>query len=174
MARVSVFRLSHRPYRDRRISTHCGLVARAFGAEEILYSGVKDTSMELSIRNVVKDWGGSFGVEFERNWRDAIRGFKGRVVHLTMYGIPLQEKIKQIRQNPRIMVVVGGEKVPPDVYKLADFNIAVTSQPHSEVAALAVFLHEYFQGRETGKVFEKPKKKVVPQERGKKVVSPLD
>ena len=170
MAKVTVLRLSHRPYRDRRISTHCGLVARAFGADGILYSGFKDTQMELSINNVVKEWGGPFGVDFERNWRDAIRKFRGRVVHLTMYGIPLQKKISQLRQHPNIMVVVGGEKVPPEVYKMADFNIAVTSQPHSEVAALAIFLHEYFRRKELGKRFEGNRKRVVPQERGKKVV----
>ena len=92
MGKVTVLRLGHRPYRDRRISTHCGLVARAFGADGILYSGIKDTEMELSISNVVKEWGGSFTVKYERNWRDVIRKFRGKVVHLTMYGIPVQKK----------------------------------------------------------------------------------
>ncbi len=167
---VTVFRLSHRPCRDRRISTHCGLVARAFGAERILYSGTRDTQMEMSVRNVVKQWGGPFTVEYRKDWKAAIRDFRGKVAHLTMYGIPLRKRINRIRQHSSIMVVIGGGKVPPDAYKLADWNISVTSQPHSEVAALAVFLHEYFQGKEVAKRFRKARKAVIPQERGKKVV----
>ena len=59
--------------------------------------------------------------------------------------------------------------MPPEIYALADSNIAVSSQPHSEVAALAVFLHEYFDGKELEKKFKNAKIRVVPQERGKKV-----
>ena len=36
---------------------------------------------------------------------------------------------------------MGSEKVPGDLYGLADVNVAVGNQPHSEVAALAVLLH---------------------------------
>ncbi|MCK7488956.1 MAG: hypothetical protein MZU79_00960 [Anaerotruncus sp.] len=38
------------------------------------------------------------------------------------------------------MIVVGAEKVPPEIYQLADWNVAVGNQPHSEVAALAITL----------------------------------
>jgi tRNA (cytidine56-2'-O)-methyltransferase len=69
-----------------------------------------------------------------------------------------------------LLVIVGGEKVPPEAYRLADWNVAVTNQPHSEVAALAVFLHEYFQGRELRKRFERARRRIVPQARGKKIV----
>jgi tRNA (cytidine56-2'-O)-methyltransferase len=67
------------------------------------------------------------------------------------------------------LVVVGGTKVPGGVYGLADWNVSVTSQPHSEVSALAVFLHEFFGGRELGGVFEGARLRVSPQERGKRV-----
>jgi tRNA (cytidine56-2'-O)-methyltransferase len=40
--RVTVLRLGHRPERDKRITTHVGLVARAFGAEEMLLAGGGD------------------------------------------------------------------------------------------------------------------------------------
>ena len=36
---IVVLRLGHRIGRDARISTHCGLVARALGANKIIYSG---------------------------------------------------------------------------------------------------------------------------------------
>jgi tRNA (cytidine56-2'-O)-methyltransferase len=86
-----------------------------------------------------------------------------------MYGIPIQNKIKQLRRS-NVLVIIGSEKVPGEVYGLADFNIAVSNQPHSEVAALAIFLHEYFRGKELNKKFSAAKLKIIPQERGKKVV----
>ena len=58
---ISVLRLGHRPARDKRISTHVGLVARAFGADNLFYSGIKDSSFEKSIHGVVKQWGGPSG-----------------------------------------------------------------------------------------------------------------
>ena len=67
-------------------------------------------------------------------------------------------------------MIVGSEKVPAEVYQLADYNIGITNQPHSEIAALSVFLHEYFKGKEFGKKFKKSQIKIVPQERGKKVL----
>ena len=88
-----------------------------------------------------------------------------------MYGLPVQTVIKKVRKRRNVLVVIGAEKVPGEVYRLADYNIAVTNQPHSEVAALAVVLHEYFKGKELGKKFAKAKLKIIPQERGKKVIS---
>lgn len=167
---VTVLRLGHRPSRDKRISTHVGLVSRAFGAENIFYSGRKDSSLEKSIHLVSKQWGGTFGVAHVTDWKSLVREWSGKVVHLTMYGIPLGKRLARLRKERDLLVIVGGEKVPPEVFKLADFNIAVTNQPHSEVAALAVFLHECFGGKEPESRFSDARKKVVPQERGKKVV----
>jgi tRNA (cytidine56-2'-O)-methyltransferase len=87
-----------------------------------------------------------------------------------MYGMPVQSSIKKIRKCRNILAVVGAEKVPHEMYQMADFNVAVTSQPHSEIAALSVFLHEYFAGRELCKKFKAAKLKIIPQERGKKVI----
>lgn len=165
---VSVLRLSHRPARDKRISTHVGLVARALGADNIFYSGLKDSSLEKSLSSAVKQWGGPFGVSHVKNWKGMIKDWKGKTVHLTMYGLPIQKKITSIKKEKDILVIVGGEKVPWEVYELADFNIGVSNQPHSEVAGLAVFLHEYFSGKELEKRFKGYKRKVIPQARGKK------
>ena len=73
-----------------------------------------------------------------------------------------------------MLIVVGGMKVPGEVYDLADWNVAVTSQPHSEVSALAVFLHELFGGRELGAVFGDARLRIVPQTRGKSVEERLN
>ena len=65
-------------------------------------------------------------------------------------------------------MVVGGAKVPGEVYGLANWNVSVTSQPHSEVSALAVFLHELFEAQELDRVFEGARLSITPQDRGKR------
>ena len=172
--KIHVLRLSHRPFRDQRVSTHCGLVARAFGAEKMVYSGEKDEKLENSINKVVKNWGGSFRVEYTQSLRRIIGIYKKKkflIVHLTVYGMPIQKQMDRIRKSRKnILLLVGGEKVPPEIYTLSDFNISVTSQPHSEVSALAIFLDRYFNGKELETIFKKAKLRVVPVERGKKVI----
>jgi len=167
---IAVLRLGHRPGRDPRISTHCALVARAFGSDKMIYSGEHDAELEKSVGGIVRSWGGPFGIAYEKNWRKAIKDFPGKKVHLTMYGTPFKKKISEIRKSKNLLIIVGGQKVPSEVYHLVDYNLAVTGQPHSEVAALAVFLHEYFGGAELGKSFSGARISVIPQERGKKTV----
>lgn len=126
--------------------------------------------MEESISRVVSEWGGAFTFGFSGSWRRVISGWRGRVVHLTMYGLPVREVIPEIRgEGSDVLVVVGGAKVPGEVYGLADWNVGVTSQPHSEVSALAVFLHELMEGEELGLAFPGARLRVVPQARGKRV-----
>lgn len=175
---VEVLRLGHRISRDTRITTHVCLVSRAFGAKKVVLSGEQDDSVMTSVKKLVDSWGGPFGVGYAAEWELVIEKFKKRggiVVHLTMYGEPIQKKIGLIRKMSKkrgsnVMVVVGAGKVPTAVYQMSDFNIAVTSQPHSEVAALAVFLHEFFGGKELSKTFG-GKLKIVPKRMGKCVVS---
>ena len=167
---VHVLRLGHRPARDKRLSTHVILAARAFGASGATYTGDRDPNLEESIGRVVSEWGGSFAFEFSGSWRSVISGWRGRVVHLTMYGLPVQEAIPEIRgEGSDILVIVGGAKVPGEIYGLADWNVGVTSQPHSEVSALAVFLHELREGGELVNAFRGARQRVAPQARGKRV-----
>ena len=158
---ITVLRLGHRLRRDPRISTHCALVARAFGAESIVYSGEKDSGLEKSVNTITSHWGGSFGISYEREWRRFIKDFSGKKVHLTMYGIPLEKKISAIKKHRKLLVIIGGSKVPMEVYHMVDYNIGVTNQPHSEVAALAVFLNSF--GDFSKKKFRGAMKTVVPQ-----------
>lgn len=142
------------------------------GADAIIYSGGHDSRMMDSVKDIAERWGGKFSVSYDANWKKVIANHKKRgfcAVHATMYGLPIQNIMKDIRKKKKILFIIGGEKVPGELYSLADCNIAVTNQPHSEVAALAVFLHEYFQGKELSKKF-KGKIRIVPQEHGKKVV----
>src|SRR3989338_7119724 len=89
--KITVLRLGHRISRDKRITTHCALVARAFGAEEIILSGEEDESVLNSVEKVVENWGGKFKARFEKNWKKVIKNFKGDKIHLTFYGKPLEE-----------------------------------------------------------------------------------
>jgi len=42
---------------------HVFLAARAFGAEQAVYSGQKDPNMEAQFEEIVAKWGGNFVVE---------------------------------------------------------------------------------------------------------------
>ena len=77
----------------------------------------------------------------------------------------------ELRRFTKFLVVVGGPKVPGEMYHMADYNISVTNQPHSEVAALAIALHEIQGGEELKKDFGKSKLRVLPKERGKQVIT---
>jgi len=103
------------------------------------------------------------------NWRRFLEEFQGTVVHLTMYGLPVDEVAPKVPDG-NVLVVVGAEKVPPEVYQRADLNVAVGNQPHSEVAALAILLDRVFHGRMLQRDYEGAQIKVLPCERGKNVV----
>ncbi len=167
--KVKVLRLGHRYSRDRRISTHVGLVARAFGADELLMD-VEDKQLGESITGIAKEWGGEFEISFIKNWKKFLREFDGEKIHLTMYGINIDDRITDIRASKKDkLIIIGGQKVPSDLYELADYNIAIGSQPHSEVAALSIFLDRLFDGKELSRKFN-GRKSIIPQERGKKVI----
>ncbi len=169
---IRVLRLGQRYVRDDRTLTHLCLVSRALGAETIyLEDAEKDVTATLD--EVNRTWGGEFRAILGEPWRSVIREAKkeGRsVVHLTMYGLPIQDVAPQLRGLDKILLVVGGPKVPGRVYHEADFNVAVTSQPHSEVAALAIALHEIQSGEELKRTFQKSKLRILPSPRGKRVV----
>lgn len=173
---IVVLRLGHRLERDKRVTTHVGLVGRAFGARGMLLAS-DDKSVERSIKRVTNRWGGDFFVQTGVNWEEAIKNWKqesGKVCHLTMYGENILDVIDKIREEAkkdkaRIMVVVGAEKVPYEVFEAADWNIAVGNQPHSEIAALALFLNYLQQGKELKALFEHAGIEIVPKKKGKEV-----
>jgi len=166
---IIVLRVGHRISRDKRITTHVALVARAFGADKIIID-TKDRHIEENICSVCKRFGGDFKIETGVDYKKIIKQWKGPIVHLTMYGEELEKSIKKIDKNKDLLIVVGAEKVPPWIYREADFNISVGNQPHSEVAALAVFLDRYTNGRWQEEQFN-GKIEIVPSNKGKKVIS---
>jgi len=173
--KTTVLRLGHRPQRDKRLSSHLLLAARAFGASGAFYAGTRDPGLDESVRKIVRDWGGDFSVEYAANWRRVVRDWEGGVVHLTMYGLPVQDMVQEIgaSEGP-LLVVVGGPKVPGDMWGLADWNVSVTLQPHSEVSALAVFLHMLHGGSELSLEHPGARLRIVPSARGKELTVSKD
>ena len=169
---ISVLRIGHRLVRDDRVTTHVALVARAFGADTIYMTGVLDGSINDTIAKVSKRWGGRFRVEVVQDWKSFVRAWKkegGKVAHLTMYGINIDDMTERLRKESKILVMVGAEKVPQEVYNLADYNIAIGNQPHSEISALAIFLDRIFTGKQFKRAFADANLKIVPTEKGKEV-----
>jgi len=172
---VAVLRIGHRLVRDDRTTTHAVLVSRAMGSEVIYMTDVDD-EIKKTLDKVNKRWGGEneFKLEIIDNWKKIVKSWKengGIVVHLTMYGSLINEKIKEIKElNQKILVIIGAEKVPKEVYFLADYNIAIGSQPHSEIAALAIFLDRLFEGNQFNKSFLDEKMKIIPSDKGKNVI----
>ena len=68
----------------------------------------------------------------------------GIAVHLTMYGASYRSVTPTIRRDRPLVVIVGGAKVPSEVFQVSQYNLAVGNQPHSEVAALALFLDGWY------------------------------
>lgn len=170
MPRLVVLRMGHRLVRDQRMTTHVALTARAFGANEV-WVDREDHDLEARVADVVARFGGPFGMRTGVSPKRSLRRWEGTVVHLTMYGEPLDETLPRIPRDRDLLLVVGSEKVPGDLFKKAGFNVAVGNQPHSEVAALAVFLDRWLQGDGLKKRFE-GRLQVQPSPRGKVITTP--
>ena len=173
---IVVLRWGHRQQRDARLTTHVALTARALGASGFLLSDVVDKKIKESVKKVTENWGGKFFFEMGTGWKRAVKDWKaqgGVVVHLTAYGenVETSDVLHRIRcLRRKVLLLVGCQKVPAEFFSdaVSDFNVAVGNQPHSECAALAVFLDRFFEGKELAKEFRKAKIKILPQERGKK------
>ena len=163
---IKVLRLGHRRGRDDRISTHVGLTARQWGADEIVFAGEKDDNMLESQKDIIARWGGNTELKYVDDWKSEIKEFEGLKVHLTMYGLKINEEIENLQEGfeeEDLLVIVGAEKVDRWVYTHVDYNISVGNQPHSEIAALAVFL-DRIQENGVKEEFEDAEIKVNPSE----------
>ena len=178
MPKIVVLRWGHRPQRDARLTTHVALTARALGASGLLLSDARDEKIKESVEKVARSWGGTFSFEMGIPWKSAVKDWKGKngiVVHLTAYGENIQtsDVLDRIRNSGKdVLLMVGSQKVPKEFFsdEISDFNVSIGNQPHSECAALAVFLDRFFEGKELVKGFGNAKIKIVPQERGKKTI----
>jgi tRNA (cytidine56-2'-O)-methyltransferase len=174
---ISVLRLGHRRERDKRITSHLGLTARAFGADEIILAGEEDNSPLETWSSVSNRFGGNFSCRYEskplRLLRNTSNDKSTTIIHLTMYGENMEKIVPKITKNKPILIVVGGAKVPGEVYSLADYNISIGNQPHSEVAALAIFLNSWVGDIDSRIKFNGGEIEVIPSKRGK-IISNLE
>jgi len=175
---VAVLRWGHRD-RDKRLTSHVALTARAFGASRFILTDVRDLKVKATIAKVLKNWGGKLGFEMDKPWKHIVKDWKakgGVVVHLTAYGENIQSSdvLERIRATQKdVLVIVGSQKVPSEFFSktISDFNVAIGNQPHSECSSLAVFLDHFFHGHELTMEFEDAKMRIVPQKHGKKVIN---
>lgn len=170
MSRISILRIGHRPLRDKRITTHVALTARALGGSE-MFVDQHDEELEETIGKVVRNFGGDFRIETGVNARKKLEEFRGLKIHLTMYGERIQDRIEDITARASgkdVLIIVGAEKVPFDIYEKADYNISVTNQPISEVSALALFMDRFYGGDELN-THIRGKNNVIPTPLGKRM-----
>src|SRR3989304_3162577 len=161
MQKIVVLRGGHRAQRDARLTTHVALAARALGASGFLLSDNEEKKIKETIEKITKSWGGVFFFKMGKPWKNIVGDWKdegGITVHLTAYGENIQtsdvlERIKEPGKD--ILLLVGSQKVPREFFsvEISDFNVSIGSQPHSECAALAVFLDRFFEGKELSKSF---------------------
>ena len=168
---IEVLRIGQRLVRDDRVTTHVALVSRAFGAKRIFMTEVNPEIKE-TIDKINENWGGVFKIEFIKKWKSIVKKKKEEdftIVHLTMYGQNINDIEFKIRKEQKILVVVGAEKVPREIYELADYNVGIGSQPHSEISALAVLLDRLQKGKQFKKEFLDAKRRIIPTNNGKNV-----
>jgi tRNA (cytidine56-2'-O)-methyltransferase len=168
---IEVVRIGQRLVRDDRVTTHVALVSRGFGAERIYMTEI-NPEIKDTIGKINNTWGGNFEVVFIEKWKPIVKkkkdeGFK--VVHLSMYGESINDAQEKIREEENLLIVVGAEKVPREIYELADYNVGVGNQPHSEISALAILLDRIQKGKQFEKEFPNAKRKIIPTKNGKNV-----
>ena len=156
---IEVLRIGQRVIRDDRVTTHVALVARAFGASKI-YMNEVDPEISETIQKINSTWGGDFEIEFFEDWKTVLNSkiTKSKIVHLTMYGENINKIHSKIQLHDKILVVVGAEKVPREIYDKADYNVSIGTQPHSEISALSILLDRIQNGKQFDKKFNGSKR----------------
>jgi tRNA (cytidine56-2'-O)-methyltransferase len=170
--KIEVLRIGQRLVRDDRVTTHVALVARAFGASKI-YMNEVNPEIKETLDKISKTWGGTFDVEFITSWKKVVQEKKRekiKIVHLTMYGQNINEVDHAIEKENYILVIVGAEKVPREIYEFADYNVAVGNQPHSEISALAVLLDRIQKGNQFFTKYQNAQREIIPTKQGKNVI----
>jgi len=173
---IEVLRIGQRVVRDDRVTTHVALVSRAFGASKIFMNEI-NPEIKDTVSKVNRSWGSDFEIEYIEDWRKLLKSKKKesvKIVHLTMYGENINDVAEKLGNEKDILIVVGAEKVPRDVYESADYNVAVGSQPHSEISALAIVLDRIQKGRQFDVKYDNARLEIVPTKNGKQVVTKTD
>lgn len=168
---IEVVRIGQRLVRDDRVTTHVALVSRAFGAKRIYMTEV-NPEIKDTVEKINKTWGSNFEIVFIDKWKPILKKKKDekfKIIHLSMYGENINSVEEDLRKEEDLVIVVGAEKVPREIYELADYNVGVGSQPHSEISALAILLDRIQKGKQFEMEFPGAKRKIIPTKNGKNV-----
>ncbi len=142
------------------------LTARAFGASAVTFVGKRNPKLIRVLNRMSGRWGGDFTVSFVDNWKEFLKTKKNyKTIYLTRFGVPINKVKYSLKTYKNIMLIVTQTEAFKNLYKAVDFNVSITTQPHCTTAAVAVFLHTFYEGRELAMHFENAKYKVIPEER---------
>ncbi len=148
------------------------MVSRAFGASNITFCpGEKDGKRLIKYCQAMsRRWGGNFGVSYTDDWKRFIAERKNYLkIYLTRYGMSMTKLGYQVRTYKNVLAIVSFTESIKPLYDAADFNMSITTQPHSCSSSVAVFLHEFYSGRELSMHFENAKYKINPGDHGVRV-----
>ena len=98
MRQFQVLRIGHRPERDKRVTTHVALTSRAFGASK-MYLSRPDSRVIKTVKTVVSKFGGDFEIEPLSNPKSFVKNWEGKIVHLTMFGLPLADFEVELKED---------------------------------------------------------------------------
>jgi len=167
-----ILRIGQRVVRDDRVTTHVALVSRAFGASKI-YMNEVNPEIKDTLEKINTTWGGDFEIEFVDDWKKVIKEKKAKsvkIIHLTMYGENINDVESKLQKEDKVLIIVGAKKVPREIFDMADYNVAVGHQPHSEISSLAVVLDRIQKGNQFLVKYENPGRRIIPTKNGKNVV----
>jgi len=137
------------------------LASRAFGANSIIFTTNYNSKLVRYFKTINSKWGGNFEVRFEKDWRAEISRKKNyEKVYLTMDGVPINKIIYRIKTYKNILLIASFQNAQRSVKEAVDFNVSITTQPHSTVSSVAVFMHMFYSGRELAIRFKNAKHKI--------------
>ncbi len=144
------------------------LIARAFGATEAVFT-TSDRKLISKSKRFCKDvcakWGGSFTISFTNNWKAYIKSKrKYKTIYLTRYGTPVRQMEYLLRTYKNLLIIASFSEKIKELYTIADFNISITSQPHTVASSVTALLRAYYRDRELSMHFENAKYKIVPEQ----------
>ena len=135
------------------------LSARALGASGITFAAQQGNKRIMSLnKRIMKRWGGEFKVGFSRNIAETFKDRRNyKIVYLTQFGEPLNKVAHTLKAYRNLLVVVSSKESIKSIIDRADFKVSISRQPNSATAALSVFLHAFFEGRELAVHFKNQK-----------------
>ena len=91
-----------------------------------------------------------------------------------MYGEQCNKTIiKNLKNQEKILIILGSQKVDSLFYEIADLNLSIGNQPHSELSALTILLYELVDNNIDFlyRDFKNGKKRIIPSKKSKKIVN---